>query len=118
MSFRNAGTIELTELKQVMLQLGQNPAEEDLIEMMRLVDVNGDNEIDFEEFLVMMTMRSGERDTEADGEAETEAVVDADTDEVDDGVTDEDGEGDGDGVGETEDDTEDVPDGDAEAEGE
>ena len=49
-----------------MLQLGQNPAEEDLIEMMRLVDVNGDNEIDFEEFLVMMTMRSGERDTEAE----------------------------------------------------
>ncbi|CAB9523971.1 Putative calmodulin-like protein [Seminavis robusta] len=60
------GTIELTELKQVMLQLGQNPAEEDLIEMMRLVDVNGDNEIDFDEFLVMMTMRSGERDTEAE----------------------------------------------------
>ena len=56
----------MTELKQVMLQLGQNPAEEDLIEMMRLVDVNGDNEIDFDEFLVMMTMRSGERDTEAE----------------------------------------------------
>lgn len=49
-----------------MLQLGQNPSEEDLIEMMRLVDVNGDNEIDFDEFLVMMTMRSGERDTEAE----------------------------------------------------
>jgi calmodulin len=47
-----------------MLQLGQNPAEEDLIEMMRLVDINGDNEIDFQEFLIMMTMRSGERDTE------------------------------------------------------
>jgi calmodulin len=62
----NTGTIELTELKQVMLQLGQNPAEEDLLDMMRLVDVNGDNEIDFEEFLVMMTMRSGERDTEAE----------------------------------------------------
>lgn len=46
------------------MQLGQNPAEEDLIDMMRLVDVNGDNEIDFQEFLVMMTMRSGERDTE------------------------------------------------------
>ena len=64
--FATAGTIELTELKQVMLQLGQNPAEEDLIEMMRLVDVNGDNEIDFDEFLVMMNMRSGERDTEAE----------------------------------------------------
>ena len=49
-----------------MLQLGQHPAEEDLIEMMRLVDVNGDNEIDFQEFLVMMSMRSGERDTEAE----------------------------------------------------
>jgi len=56
----------LTELKQIMLQLGQNPSEEDLLEMMRIVDVNGDNEIDFEEFLVMMSLRQEERDT--DGE--------------------------------------------------
>ena len=62
----SSGTIELTELKQVMLQLGQNPAEEDLIEMMRMADKNGDNEIDFEEFLILMQTRSVERDTEAE----------------------------------------------------
>ena len=56
----------MTELKQVMLQLGQNPSDDDLMDMIRLVDVNGDNEIDFDEFLVMMTMRADDRDT--DGE--------------------------------------------------
>jgi len=61
-----SGTIELTELKQVMLQLGQNPSDDDLMDMIRIVDVNGDNEIDFDEFLVMMTMRADDRDT--DGE--------------------------------------------------
>jgi len=60
------GAIEMGELKLVMMQLGQNPAEEDLIEMMKLVDTNGDGEIDFNEFLVMMTLRSEERDTEAE----------------------------------------------------
>lgn len=60
------GKIELSELKQVMLSLGQNPSDKDLQEMINIVDANGDGEIDFEEFLVMMSMRAEERDT--DGE--------------------------------------------------
>ncbi len=60
----NVGTIELHELQQVMRKLGQNPTESDLIEMINSVDDNGDNEIDFEEFLILMKSRIGERDPE------------------------------------------------------
>jgi Ca2+-binding EF-hand superfamily protein len=63
-SFWIAGTIELHELQQVMRKLGQNPSEADLIEIINSVDENGDNEIDFEEFLVLMKSRIGERDPE------------------------------------------------------
>jgi Ca2+-binding EF-hand superfamily protein len=45
-----------------MRKLGQNPSEADLIEMISSVDDNGDNEIDFEEFLILMKSRIGERD--------------------------------------------------------
>lgn len=58
------GTIELHELQQVMRKLGQNPTESDLIEMINSVDDNGDNEIDFDEFLILMKSRIGERDPE------------------------------------------------------
>lgn len=58
------GTIELHELQQVMRKLGQNPSEAELIEMINSVDDNGDNEIDFEEFLILMKSRIGERDPE------------------------------------------------------
>jgi Ca2+-binding EF-hand superfamily protein len=60
--FLSIGTIELHELQQVMRKLGQSPSEADLIEMINSVDDNGDNEIDFEEFLILMKSRSGERD--------------------------------------------------------
>jgi len=58
------GTIELNELQQVMRKLGQNPTEAELIEMINTVDDNGDHEIDFEEFLILMKSRIGERDPE------------------------------------------------------
>lgn len=94
-----------------MRKLGQNPTESDLIEMINSVDDNGDNEIDFEEFLVLMKSRIGERDPEKElrdafsvfdtdgsgaidrkelkrlmkklGQALTEAELDAMMDEVD-----------------------------------
>lgn len=72
-----AGTIELHELQQVMRKLGQNPTEADLIEMINSVDDNGDNEIDFEEFLVLMQSRTGERDPEKELR-DAFAVFDAD----------------------------------------
>ena len=59
-----SGTIELHELQLVMRKLGQNPSEHELIEMINSVDENGDNEIDFNEFLVLMKSRIGERDPE------------------------------------------------------
>jgi Ca2+-binding EF-hand superfamily protein len=94
-----------------MRKLGQNPTEAELIEMINSVDDNGDNEIDFEEFLVLMKSRIGERDPEKElrdafavfdtdgsgsidrkelkrlmkklGQALTEAELDAMMDEVD-----------------------------------
>lgn len=48
------GTIEIHELQQVMRKLGQNPTEQELKEMIGSVDDNGDNEIDFDEFLILM----------------------------------------------------------------
>ena len=56
------GSIELNELKAVMKKLGQNPTEAELVEMINSVDDNGDNEIDFNEFLVLMKSRIGEKD--------------------------------------------------------
>jgi Ca2+-binding EF-hand superfamily protein len=58
------GTIELHELQQVMRKLGQNPTEAELVEMISSVDDNGDHEIDFGEFLILMKSRIGERDPE------------------------------------------------------
>jgi len=59
---QSTGTVTLTELKEVMKSLGQNPTDAELVEMINSVDDNGDNEIDFEEFLVLMKSRIGERD--------------------------------------------------------
>merc|ERR1712115_81927 len=47
-----------------MKKLGQNPSKEELNEMINSVVDNGDNEIDFEEFLILMKSRIGERDPE------------------------------------------------------
>ena len=47
-----------------MRKLGQNPSEAELIEMISTVDDNGDNEIDFEEFMILMKSRIGEKDPE------------------------------------------------------
>ena len=47
-----------------MRKLGQNPSEDELIEMISSVDDNGDHEIDFNEFLILMKSRIGERDPE------------------------------------------------------
>ena len=38
-----------------MKSLGQNPTESELQRMILSVDDNGDNEIDFEEFLILMS---------------------------------------------------------------
>ena len=48
------GTITLDELRTVMQSLGQNPTENDLLDMIKEVDDDGNNEIDFNEFLFLM----------------------------------------------------------------
>lgn len=73
------GRIELKELQQVMKKLGQNPTEAELIEMINSVDDNGDNEIDFNEFLVLMKYRISDKDADPDKELrDAFAVFDTD----------------------------------------
>ena len=60
------GTIETHELKQVITQLGEEPTDEEIEEMIVAVDSNGDGEIDFEEFLNLMRLRMGETGEESE----------------------------------------------------
>lgn len=55
------GTIESHELRHVMNKLGEQPSDEELDDMIRAVDLNGDGEIDFEEFISLMRLRMDER---------------------------------------------------------
>eukprot|EP01082_Thalassiosira_pseudonana_P007851 g6917.t1 g6917 contig23:1482794-1483706(-) len=73
------GTITLVELKEVMRSLGQNPTEKELKQMINSVDDNGDNEIDFEEFLILMSSKKGGKNDDPDKELKDAfAVFDAD----------------------------------------
>merc|ERR1719244_1385024 len=48
------GSITSGELAQVMRTLGQNPTEEEITEMVLQIDADGNDNIEFEEFLAMM----------------------------------------------------------------
>ena len=72
------GTITLVELKEVMKSLGQNPTERELIQMIKSVDDNGDNEIDFEEFLILMSSKKPSNDDPDKELRDAFAVFDAD----------------------------------------
>ena len=52
-----------------MRNLGQNPSEEELKQMIREVDLNGDGTIDFKEFLCLMLKKMD--DSDIDDELET-----------------------------------------------
>jgi calmodulin len=58
------GTITTRELGTVMRSLGQNPTEAELQDMINEVDQNGNGQIDFAEFLTMMSRKMQENDTE------------------------------------------------------
>jgi len=53
-------------LKKVFKKLGSNPTDDQIQAMIKRVDVNGDGEIDFEEFLVMMKMNQQFNDPDKD----------------------------------------------------
>lgn len=64
--FDSGGTIETHELKEVMTQLGEEPTDEDIREMIVLVDADGDGEINFEEFINLMRLRKGDDGDDAE----------------------------------------------------
>lgn len=50
----------------VMKSLGANPTDAELQRMMKQVDDNGDNEIDFDEFLVLMSSNKSSTDPDSE----------------------------------------------------
>ena len=58
----SSGTITTKELGTVMRNLGQNPSEEELKQLIREVDLNGDGTIDFKEFLCLMIKKMNDTD--------------------------------------------------------
>merc|ERR1712079_212035 len=57
-----SGSISTKELLGVMRSMGQNPTEDELLELVMEIDLNGDGTIDFPEFLEMMKHKAGEAD--------------------------------------------------------
>ena len=58
------GTITAKELINVFKSFGQNPSEHEINEMIAEVDIDGNGQIDFEEFVILMNKRSKETDYE------------------------------------------------------
>jgi len=56
------GTISEKELGTVMRALGLNPTEEELTQMVKEVDQDGNGEVDFDEFCAMMIRRMEDED--------------------------------------------------------
>ena len=58
------GTVDTKELGTVMRSLGQNPTQTELEDMVREVDADGSGDIDFSEFLQMMSRKMKDTDCE------------------------------------------------------
>lgn len=50
-----SGAISIDELKEVMKKLGNDTSQSDLQSMVNEIDKNGDGEIDFNEFIILMS---------------------------------------------------------------
>ena len=53
----NSGVIDSSELRSVMHKLGLKPSQEELDEIIRDIDKDGDGTIDYSEFLRLMSMK-------------------------------------------------------------
>merc|ERR1711915_731100 len=62
----HSGTISPDELLGVLRAMGQNPTEDELLNLVLEVDIDGNGTIEFGEFLNMMMKKAGEVDEEAD----------------------------------------------------
>lgn len=58
------GMISTRELGNLMKSLGQNPTEAELRDLVNEIDINGDGEIDFNEFCNLMSKQSHEGDAD------------------------------------------------------
>jgi len=58
-----SGSIDAKELKIAMRALGFEPKKEEIRKMISEIDKDGSGSIDFEEFLTMMTIKMGQRDS-------------------------------------------------------
>ena len=61
---KKIGIITLKELSNVIRSLNLDPTEEEIKEMIDEVDLDGNGEIDFEEFVTLMNRRSKQTDIE------------------------------------------------------
>ncbi|PAA85820.1 hypothetical protein BOX15_Mlig005972g2 [Macrostomum lignano] len=59
-----SGSITVRELEVIMRSLGQNPSEQELAEMIQSVDIDGNGEIDFPEFMAMMAEKLQDTNSE------------------------------------------------------
>ena len=60
----DSGKIDKNELRQVMQKLGLNPTQDELTEIVNDIDKDGDGDIDFSEFLRLMSTKLKDAQTE------------------------------------------------------
>ena len=79
-----SGEIDVAELKQALMNLGIDTKNQTLQNMLADIDKNGNANIDFDEFIDMMTAKMSNKDTREDLEKVFELFLgDDDTDKID-----------------------------------